>query len=258
VKAIDCHAHLDQLEDLDAALAEARDAGVSGIMAVGVDLASNRRNLDIVRLGADIPIRLGLGLHPGEIVTEQIEETLAHLRENISSAQAVGEIGLDFWYKWVRKDQARKDEQREVFRRQLEIARDHDLPVIIHSRGAWAQCLEMVRAAGVTKGVFHWYSGPLDVMREILDLGFYVSCTPSLAYSPEARGAMDAAPIERTLIETDCPVYFKNRETGEGFRASTSSVLKTLELYAGLKGIPPRDAAGALNQNARDLFGFNI
>ncbi len=256
MNAIDCHAHLDQLEDLDSALAQARDAGVTGIMAVGVDLASNRRNLDIVRLGADIPIRLGLGLHPGEIVSDQIEETITHIRDNISSAQAVGEIGLDFWYKWVRKDQARKDEQREVFRRQVEIARDRDLPVIIHSRGAWAQCLEIVRAAGVNKGVFHWYSGPVDVMQEILEQGFYVSCTPSVAYSPEARKAMAAAPMERTLIETDCPVYFKNRETGEGFRASPASVLKTLELYAGLKGIPPQDAAGILNQNARDLFGF--
>jgi len=256
MRVIDCHAHLDQLDDLDQALKQAQEAGVAGIMAVGVDWASNRRSIEIVRACPNPQILLGLGLHPGEIKTDQIEETLAHIEQNVSSAHAVGEIGLDFWYKWVRKDPEKKDEQRNVFRRQLEIARDHDKPVIIHSRGAWAQCLEVVREVNVTKGVFHWYSGPVDVMRDILDRGFYVSCTPSIAVSPQAREAMEAAPLERTLIETDCPVYFKNPQTQDGFRASPSSVLKTLELYAQLKGISQQDAVDTLNKNAVKLFGF--
>ena len=256
MRVIDCHAHLDQLDDLGQSLEQAKVEGVCGIMAVGVDLASNKRNIEIVRSCPDPQIRLGLGLHPGEIETEQVEETLAHVEQNISAAHAVGEIGLDFWYKWVRKDQAKKDEQRDVFRRQLEMARDHGKPVIIHSRGAWAQCLEIARAVGVTSGVFHWYSGPVDVMKEILNDGFYVSCTPSIAYSPQAREAMEIAPIERTLIETDCPVYFKDVQTGDGFRSTPASVLKTLKIYSQLKNIPPRDAAERLNKNACELLGF--
>jgi len=257
MKVIDCHAHLDQLDDLDSALEQARDAGVAGIMAVGVDLSSNQRNMEIIQTCSKLQIRLGLGLHPGEIKTDQVDETLTQVEQNMPEAHAVGEIGLDFWYKWVRKDQEKKDEQREVFRRQLEIARDHDKPVIIHSRGAWAQCLEIVRSVGVNKGVFHWYSGPVDVMQEILDQGFYVSCTPSIAVSPQAREAMEAAPIERTLIETDCPVYFKDPQTGDGFRASPSSVLRTLELYAQLRKISMQEASDRLNKNACELFGFD-
>ncbi len=124
MKIIDTHAHLDHLENLNPALEEAAAAGVEGIVAVGEDLDSNRKNLEIKKSVTLPKIYLGLGMHPGNIKADDIESCMEFIRENIQQADAIGEIGLDFWYKWVRKDKEKKDEQRKVFRRLLELAGD--------------------------------------------------------------------------------------------------------------------------------------
>ena len=251
---IDTHAHLDQLEHLDAALNNARESNVVGILAVGVDLSANKRNLEIKKLTQSPQIYVALGIHPGNINPVEVEECLQFIREHIQEASAIGETGLDYWYKWVKKDEAKKEEQREVFRRQLALAREFDLPVVIHSRGAWRDCLEMVKAAGVKKAVFHWYSGPVDVLKEILDAGYYVGATPSLAASPQAREAISHAPLERILIETDCPVFFHNDQGG--FKSEPKDVFRTLKAYSQLKDIDEEKALAVFNENARRLFNI--
>jgi TatD DNase family protein len=253
---IDTHAHLDQVENLSQALEEARVANVEAVLAVGVDLAANKKNLEIQTLNPSPKIFVGLGLHPGNIESERIEETIQFIRENIQRAVVVGEIGLDFWYNWVRKSEEKKSEQRDVFRRQLELAKEFDKPAIVHSRGAWQECLEMVKGSGIRKAVFHWYSGPVDVLKEILSCGYFVSATPSLAFSPQAREAILFAPIEQTLIETDSPVFFKYPD-GSAFHATPKDVWKTLEVYAKLKNIQEKEALEVLNKNARCLLGIS-
>jgi TatD DNase family protein len=255
MKLIDVHAHLDQIENVDAILAEAVTAGVEAVVAVGVDLASSQKNLEIKRRTQTPKIYTAFGIHPGEIKPEEVDPALTFFAAHISEACAIGEIGLDFWYRWVRKNDAKKNEQREVYRRQLELAREQDLPVIIHSRGAWRECLDMLQTHGPRQGVFHWYSGPLDVLKDILDGGFFISATPSLAYSPQAREAVSFAPIEQMLIETDCPVFFKAGEGDPGFRSSPKDVFRTLEIYAALKNMEPTDAAKIFMNNFRRLFG---
>jgi len=248
---IDTHCHLDQVENIAEELQQATDAGVEAVMAVGVDFDSNKRNLELKKEFIKPKIYVGLGIHPGDIKPEEIEETLEFIRNNIQQAHAIGEIGLDFWYKWVKKDPLKKDEQRALFRMQLKIAREHDLPVIIHSRGAWRECFDMTKEEGIPRAVFHWYSGPLDVLDDILGQGYYISCTPSLAYSEPSQQAIQKAPIEQTLIETDTPVYYRNRETGEGFKAGPKDVAHTLALYAQLKNIEAKQAVEILNANAK-------
>ncbi|MCK5213724.1 MAG: TatD family hydrolase [Candidatus Omnitrophica bacterium] len=254
---IDTHAHLDHVENISEALKEADASGVEGIMAVGVDFESNRRNLEIKKNYSKPKIYVGLGIHPGDIKTEEVEESLEFIRENIAQAHAIGETGLDFWYKWVKKDDAKKDEQRTVFRMQLKIAREYNLPVIIHSRGAWQECLAMTKEEQIQKAVFHWYSGPVDVLAGIIEQGYYVSCTPSLAYSEPAQEAIKKAPIERVLIETDTPVYYRNKETGEGFKSGPKDVVNTLGLYAKFKGVAEADAVAIFNNNAKVLFNLD-
>ncbi len=253
---IDVHAHLDQIENVDEVLARDSAEGVEAVVAVGVDLASSQKNLEIRRRVQRPKIYLGFGIHPGEIKSAEVGATLAFMEENIREAVAIGEIGLDFWYRWVRKNDEKKAEQREVFRRQLEMARKHDLPVLIHSRGAWAECLQELNEHGPRRAVFHWYSGPLDVLKGILDKGFFISATPSLAYSPQAQDAVKYAPVERTLIETDCPVFFKADPNDPGFRATPRDVGRTLTAYARIKDMDPEKALVLLNQNARTLLGL--
>ncbi len=251
---IDTHAHLDGIEDIEGALKRAFQAGVTGILAVGEDQASNRKNLDLQRSGSEPEIRVGLGIHPGRIVSENLSEDFVFIEHHISEASAVGEIGLDFWYKWVRKDDQKKDEQRSVYRRLLELAVSQDLPAVIHTRGAWREALEIAKEMEVRRAVFHWYSGPLDVLKDILDAGYLISASPSVAYSPESREALELAPVEQTLVETDSPVYYKHCDGG--FQAEPKDVFRTLKYYATLKHREEEDLAFVLNQNARTLFGF--
>ena len=257
MKIIDTHAHLDQLEDLEGSLQRAIDAGVAAIVVPSMDLKSCRRNLELAAQIKSPKIYIGLGMHPSEVNLNELEEVLALIRLHHDKISAVGEIGLDFWYKGVAKDENKKNEQRTAFRAFLEIAKEFDLPAIIHSRGAWKDCLSIAQDVGVKRAEFHWYSGPIDILDEILSAGYYVSTSPSVAYSPQSRAAMAHAPIERALIETDCPVYYRNKDTDEGFQAEPKDILRTLKAYADLKGIGPDAALRQLNGNAVRFFDLN-
>ncbi len=251
---IDTHAHIDQILEIEKALQAATDAGVEHIVAVGVDLKSNRRNLEIQKTFSNPQIHLAFGIHPGTIHPEEIEETLRFIRKHRQQLVAIGETGLDYWYKWARKDEDKKAEQRKTFERQLEIAVEFDLPIIIHSRGAWRDCLEMTKASGIKKALFHWYSGPVNILQEILDEGYYVSASPSIAYSPQSREAISYAPIDRTLIETDTPVFYQ--DGGEGFQSTPKDVFKTLSAYSKIKSMEEDAALKILNKNAVEFFNL--
>ncbi|MDP8265601.1 MAG: TatD family hydrolase [Candidatus Aceula meridiana] len=252
INLIDTHAHLNDIEDIDSALTRAKETGVTTIIAQGVDLASNKKNLAIKQKFLDMDIRLAFGIHPGNINESEIEETFEFIREHKDDIVAIGETGLDFWYRWVRKDDEKKQQQKQIFERQIDLAKEFDLPIVIHSRGAWQDCFLMAKKKHVEKAVFHWYSGPVDVLKEVLDSGFFISATPALAYSFELQEAIAFAPIEQTLVETDSPVFYKIDE--KGFKAEPKDVFKTLEFYSHLKKIDPQKAANILNANAKKVF----
>jgi TatD DNase family protein len=260
MKLIDTHAHLDHIENLDQALKHAEQEGVVGIVTMSVDAASCRRNLEIKRATENPKIYLAFGMHPSDADLNQLDPCVQLTREHKDELTAIGEIGLDFWYKWVRQDTDKKDEQRAIFRNFLELAHELDLPAVIHTRGTWRESYETAKGMGVQRAEFHWYSGPIDVLKKILDSGYYVSASPSLAYSPQSREAIGYAPIDRTLIETDSPVFYRSTATGEntssdkGFQAEPKDVFKTLKAYCALKNIKEVNAVEIFNRNARDFF----
>ncbi len=251
---IDSHAHLDHLENLNEALLQALHLGVTDIVSLGIDLQSNQRNLEIKRNFTTPHIHLSLGIHPGNIQSDQLAETFQWIRKHIKEAIAIGETGLDYWYKWVRKDEEKKAQQREVFAQQLNLAQEFNLPIVIHSRGAWQDCLTMTKQTGIKKALFHWYSGPVDILHEIIESGFYVSTSPSLAYSEQSRSAMAQAPVERILIETDSPVFYQTDDGG--FKSTPKDVWRTLKALALLKGQQESEVLSVVNQNARDFFAL--
>ncbi len=250
---IDTHAHIDEIEDWDAALERARVAGVSDIVAMSLNLESMRKVLSLAANSKTVRIHPALGVHPESI--EQglpSKEVFDFIKEHIQEAVAVGETGLDFWYKGVKDNQTEKDKQRSSFSRHLEIAKEYDKPVVIHSRGAWSECLEMTQQAEVKRALFHWYSGPLDVLQEILAAGFYVSTSPSVGYSPQSQQAMLAAPVERILIETDSPVTYRDKEGS--YKSEPKDVVRTLKALSHLKNIDEEKLLSIVNQNAKDFF----
>jgi len=274
-----------------------------------VDLASNKRHIDIMKdwngvamsacVGArhgvpsindgTLRIHLALGLHPGNIKTNEIDPCFSFFREvldvrghmdmrghtlnssselsvchritRITRPVAIGETGLDFMYKWVRKEDALKNEQRMVFQRHLDLAKEFDLPIVIHCRGAWREALQMTIASGVKKAVFHWYSGPIDVLKDILDAGFLISVSTALAPlvgegshalpntalpNPALQKIVEYTPLDRILVETDTPV--------RGW--TPKDVWRTFKALCAIKGLDEEKALAVVNANARAFFNI--
>ncbi|MFH1651066.1 MAG: TatD family hydrolase, partial [Chloroflexota bacterium] len=230
-RLVDTHAHLEEIDPLEPAIAAARAAGVSAIITMGSDDASNRESL---RLAAAYPgtVFPALGLHPSRLHLGNTDHTLEFIEENIDRAVALGEIGLDY-HKRIRAE-AGKDLQQGVLRQLLAIARRHDKPVSVHSRYAWQDALELVAAAALEKAVFHWYTGTSSVLREIIGRGYFLSVTPAVTYHEEHRRTVKEAPIEQLLLETDCPVVYGRGRENE-FAARPEHVLISLGGIAAIK-----------------------
>ena len=247
-RLMDSHIHLDGLGDAEAAMGRARDAGVDGVVAVGGNLVSSARALEMAELhpGYVFP---AIGVHPADVLKVDLDEAVAYLEENASRAVAVGEIGLDYAYGFAKPAEVR-EKMRTLYSELLGVAEAHGLPVAVHSRSAYGDALAGLRARDVPGAVFHWYDGPIHVLREILDAGYYVSATPAARYS---RGHMDVVretPLERLLVETDSPVYMRDL----GRMSEPADVWLTVEAIAGLKGLEPVEVARVSTRNAETLF----
>jgi len=253
LKLIDTHAHLEDIENLDEALARAEAAGVATVVTMGADSKSNSwaLNESIKHERPRLKIFRALGIHPGLIDASMVNNDIQFVEGNVGNVVAVGEIGLDYWYKAVRKDEEKKALQRATFARLLEIARKHGKPVSIHSRGAWTDCVNMTIEASVRKAVFHWFTGSQDDLKKLLDKGYYVSASPALAYSKEHRAIIENAPLERILLETDSPVSYK------GETSDPSHVLKSLVAVAELKKEKQETVAEVTTENAEAVFGIS-
>jgi TatD DNase family protein len=249
---IDTHAHLDEMENLEQTVAQAKAAGLEAIVAVGQDIKSNTRTLEIA---AQFPgfVYPALGLHPWNIREAEVDANLDFIRVNIGKAVAVGEVGLDY-HKRVREG-AEKDLQKRVLRELLEIASKNKKPVCIHSRYAWRDAFDLVREAGVEKAVFHWYTGTSSVLRDIIAGGYYISVTPAVSYHEEHRRAVKETPLEQLLLETDSPVTYARGREGE-FIAAPADALRSLKGAAELKGLNEAELAEITTQNAKRLFGI--
>lgn len=240
---IDGHAHLNEVDDIEGALERAAAAGVVRIVAVGMDIASNRRVLEIAASypGLVLP---SVGFHPWSISTEPIEATLAFVRTHLQFCTVLGEVGLDY------KTKVKKAVQWEVFARVLGLAAEFEKPVIVHARFSHQRCHRMVSEAKIKNAVFHWYSGPLDLLEKIIADGYFVSCTPALAYSTHHRSAIRHAPLERILIETDCPVEYRGKVS------EPAHLIDTLTHLSRLKELPIEQVARITSANARTFFGI--
>ena len=245
ISLVDCHAHLDELDDLSEALQEAKTAGVKGVIGVGVNVDSNKRILKIAEEnhGYVFP---ALGYHPWQIREEEVKENLSFIREHVGECLALGEIGLDY------KVKVKKDLQWKVFGDLLDIALEHRKPIIVHCRYSHHRAFEMVKEKGIKRAVFHWYSGPLDLLEEILNNGYFISATPALTYSPPHQEAIRKAPLERILVETDSPVSYQGKE------ARPKDVRISLREVARLKGLDPSVASEQTTENASRLFQIDF
>jgi len=243
IPVIDTHVHLDEFADPERVIQEAREANVIAMVAVGMDLASNKKILELARRFPGF-VYPAIGYHPWKITVSGVRDNLQFIKTHLDQVVALGEIGLDF------KVPVEKELQYLVFRDLLDLAWDRKKPVIIHSRRAHEETYELVRKNDLKQAVFHWYSGPLEVLKDLLLQGYSISATPALAYSPKHQEAVAATPLKQLLLETDSPVRY------QGVEARPAQVIQSLTEVARIKRMEKETVALKTTQNARDLFGI--
>ncbi len=255
---VDSHAHLDLPvfgKDRDQVIARARQQGVSVIINVGLNVGSSQASL---KLAQDYPdVFAAVGFHPNEASRMMNNDlsSLAELTED-SRVVAIGEIGLDFY----RKSSPRQ-RQLEVFREQLDLAAELDLPVIIHCRQAHKEVLNIlthwtksVSVSGSERGVTHCFSGDIKLAQRYIELGFLVSLPGTVTY-PSALDLVKVAgelPLDRLLVETDSP--FLAPQLYRGRRNEPSYIPLVVNRIAQIRGISADLVAQATAQNAIRLF----
>ena len=252
---IDTHAHLDELKSLDSAIDEAKEAGVTAIVAVGSNSESNMKILEISHR-YDSFVYPAFGFHPWELANRQsssVDKDLQFIEENIAEAIALGEIGLDYDKRLVKT--APKELQKEVLQQLLALAAKYAKPAVIHSRYAWKDALQLVQDSGIEKAVFHWFTGFSSVLKDIVDAGYFISATPATEYHEEHRRAVREAPLDKLLLETDCPVTY-GRETR--YESKPADVLRSLKSVAQLKGTDEATIAEQTTKNAVDFFSLGV
>jgi len=245
---VDSHCHLDGVEfrdDLDAVVERARSAGVETLVAIGTgdgppDLEAG------LRVAARLPNAYApAGVHPHN-ANAASESTYPALVELLRKPKvvALGEIGLDYHY-----DFSPRETQRQVFARQLDIARRAGVPVIIHTREAWDDTLAVLRESLVTRGIFHCFSGGPSEAEEALALGFHLSFAGIVTF-PKATAVHDSArltPLDRMLVETDAPYLAPVPYRGK--RNEPAYVLHTARRIAELRGATLEEVAAATTAN---------
>ena len=143
-----------------------------------------------------------------------------------------------------------KDWQKGVLKSILALAKRYNKPVILHSRYAWRDSFTLVKEAVVEKATFHWYTGPINVLKDILRESYFVSATLAAEYHEEHRRAIKEATLENLLLETDSPVIYR------GHQAEPADVVRALNAVAELKGLPPSIVADKTTENALRLYGI--
>jgi TatD DNase family protein len=254
---IDSHAHIDGPEfdaDRDEVLTRAQAAGISAILNVGTGDPHSGAFERAVELGKNYSfVYTAVGTHPHDarLYDDKAEEKLKTLVRD-EKVLAWGEIGLDFHY-----DNSPREAQVEAFRRQLRAAREYELPVVIHTREAEAETIEILRSeydGAERRGVFHCFSGSADLARRALELGFLISFSGIVTFkkADELREIASEVPVDRLLIETDCPfltpVPYRGKRNEPGF------VVEVARCLAGIHGIEIEEIARVTSDNFRRLF----
>ena len=259
MELIDTHCHLtfEQLAgDIEAVVDRSRAAGVVGWVTVGTDPEHNRKAVELANRFENMYAVVGIHPHDAKDVTAH---TMAELKEFARSEKvvAIGETGLDFHY-----DFSPRQDQRRVFEEQLEIARELNLPVIIHCREAFDETIDILEQfiglKGRLKGVvFHCFGGSARQARIVLDHGFYISFTGVVTFknAEKAREAAKIVPTDRLMLETDCP-YMSPAPMRKQKINEPALMVHTARFLAELKEMDPADFARAVTATSKSFFGL--
>ncbi|NRG44503.1 TatD family hydrolase [Bacillus sp. CRN 9] len=252
----DTHVHLNDLqysEDLQEVIDRAKAAGISRMVVVGFDRPTITKAMELIEK-YDF-LYASIGWHPVDAI-DMTEEDLLWIEELSQHPKvvAIGEMGLD--YHW---DKSPKEIQKAVFKKQIQLAKKVKLPIVIHNREATADIVEILKeeGAGEVGGIMHCFSGSPEIAKECIDMNFYISLGGPVTFKNAKRPKEVAAeiPLEKLLIETDCPYLAPHPYRGK--RNEPSYVTLVAEQIAEIKGLTVEEVASKTTDNAKKLFGIN-
>lgn len=252
---IDSHTHLNMQEDPSGCIQRARDAGLEGMLCIGTKMTSDTPEVDPLCVANPNYVWRTIGTHPGEVHGQAEKDiTAAMMIKQINENDhiiGVGETGLDPTY-----DHTNEAEQMASFEKHIEVALATDTPIIMHTREAEGNCVDIVKQYPKLKGIFHCYTGDLKTAHRVMDetTDFYISFSGIVTF-PKSEFLREIAremPVNRILIETDAPYLAPVPMRGKN--NEPSYVLHTLELLAKERGVPYPELGQKMTDNFRKLF----
>ncbi|MFQ6086986.1 MAG: TatD family hydrolase [Candidatus Bathyarchaeia archaeon] len=260
MKFIDAHIHLSDSEyngKVKTIIEDARESNVIALVSNSMNYESSMLSLQLAERNPGF-VYAALGIHPWNIQflsSNELKQTLdvifkqGRCREKVV---AIGEVGLDFSYD--KKQIA--DLQIKVFNEMLQAAEKLSLPVIVHSRRTAPKLMSILPSFNVEKALFHWFSGPVELLPRIVENGYYVSEGPPSVYSSRTREIIKLVPLSSLLTETDGPVRFGGPFYGK--MTTPSFIPQVVKAIAEIKGMKETEVAGQILQNFTDFFGVNL
>lgn len=251
----DTHAHLnaDQFsDDLQEVIDRAKKEGVSNMVVVGFDRPTIEKAMELIEK-YDF-LYASIGWHPVDAI-DMTDEDLDWIEELAKHPKvvALGEMGLDYYW-----DKSPKDIQKDVFRKQIRLAKKVKLPIVIHNREATADIIKLLKEENADEvgGIMHCFSGSPETAKECLDLNFYISLGGPVTFknAKKPKEVAEVVPLEKLLIETDCPYLAPHPFRGK--RNEPAYVKLVAEQIASIKGISYEEVARATTDNAKKLFGI--
>lgn len=247
---IDSHCHLDFPKfnrDREETILRARESGLVGMINSGISLKGNRISLELAEQHDDIYATLGLSPDIGrEGEDKEINAILAQIEANAEKAIGIGEAGLDFQ---DCKTNEERERQTAAFKKVIELAKELDKPLVVHARLAEAEVLKLIKSVDTV--IYHCYSGSVETMREIVDMGYYISLATLVCFSKHHQALAEAVPLESLLLETDSPFLSSRKGRNE-----PAFIVDSVPVVAQLKNMKPAEIAKSTTENARRAFNI--
>lgn len=239
---IDIHAHLDRLENIDRVIEEAKKSGVKKIITCGIDLQSNKISKELCKYPE---VQCIMGLHPLDTEKNPHEkEIIQFIEKNKDEIIGIGEIGIDL------KEKTNFEQQKNIFEKMIKLAIKLDKPVLVHSRKAEQQCIEILEKLKAKKVIMHCYSGRKNTLKIIQENNWFISIPASIKYNEQFQLFAKLMPLENIFCETDSPFLHPDRK----LKNTPKNVVEAYKKIAEIKNIPIKKVEKQIEDNFKKLF----
>ena len=248
MKFIDVHSHLEACEDIPWVIENCREKKVE-IVTCGTDIETNRKTLELKKKYPEIEICLGIyPLDCVDMTDEEIDKEIKFIKENKDKIFGIGEVGLDKHALW---DDESFGKQKKTLRKFVELAKNLNKPIFIHSREAEKESIELLEEFEYDKIVMHCFSGGMKLVKKIIENNWMLSIPASVKYNEHFQKIIETVPIKSLLCETDAP--FLHPDKVQGMKNNSSNVLESYKKIAEIKGLSLKEVEGQIYNNFESL-----